>query len=401
MASGSPAYLEDDTEVLVSKATWTLKLSGLLFAGLLLLGRSASYGNVTWTPVYHPPATPLIVVQTPGPPAPKPNQVRTLDPAALNKKSAADEVVVFNSGDGEGHGEGNGQHSTGDHVSGTGDHSTSHSESVKSGAPTSHPTQATHSVQRAHVTKTTETSHANGGSHVSHSGDDGADPGKGDVTRVDNFSKHHDGGDDGDSDAAGSGVTAGGSGHDSANTAGTANESSGSVAQTGESGAGTGHETSGSVAQTGESGAGTGNETSGSVAQTGVSAAPTAVETTASVGGTLVETTESVGLMGAETSGEIGAVSTVTETSGEVGGGVSGTAVETTNEVQRVTTTTGGVTTTASAGAQTPTLANTGGGPLQQPGRLPLGADGFAAGLLVALGAIWLKRRDLFGRWMR
>ena len=55
-----PLY-EDDSDALISKSTWPLKLSGLVFAGLLLIGRSASYGNVTWTPTYHPAASPLIV----------------------------------------------------------------------------------------------------------------------------------------------------------------------------------------------------------------------------------------------------------------------------------------------------------------------------------------------------
>ena len=41
------AYEQDgESDQLISRATWSLKLSGLVFAGLLVLGRSASSGNV-------------------------------------------------------------------------------------------------------------------------------------------------------------------------------------------------------------------------------------------------------------------------------------------------------------------------------------------------------------------
>ena len=97
-----PLY-EDDSDALISKSTWPLKLSGLVFAGLLLIGRSASYGNVTWTPTYHPAASPLIV-QTSSQPRPVPAipNVHTADPAALSKPSTAEEVVAFSAGNAAG-----------------------------------------------------------------------------------------------------------------------------------------------------------------------------------------------------------------------------------------------------------------------------------------------------------
>src|SRR2546423_55665 len=109
----------DSAEVLISKSTWPLKVSGLVFAGLLVLGRSASYGNVTWTPTYHGPGSPLIVQTSGVPAAPAKPILRSADPAALGRQSAADEVVTFhpgNSGDGE-DGEGGG----GDHHSNSGE----------------------------------------------------------------------------------------------------------------------------------------------------------------------------------------------------------------------------------------------------------------------------------------
>src|SRR6202158_4540715 len=104
----NPAYLPDDSEDLISKSTWPLKLSGLVFAGLLVIGRSASYGNVTWTPAYHAASTPLTVQlagsQKPAPVVPSFGSIDGL----MNKASTANEVIAFhpgNSGDG---GEGNG-----------------------------------------------------------------------------------------------------------------------------------------------------------------------------------------------------------------------------------------------------------------------------------------------------
>jgi len=32
---------------------------------------------------------------------------------------------------------------------------------------------------------------------------------------------------------------------------------------------------------------------------------------------------------------------------------------------------------------------------------MPLATDGLAVGLLALVAAAWLKRRELFGRWMR
>src|SRR5712692_3807022 len=105
----NPAYLPDDSEVLISRSTWSLKLSGLVFAGLLVIGRSASYGNVSWTPTFHAAGSPL-VVQLAGSQkrAPEVPKIGSID-AVMNKASAANEVVVFhpgNSDDGEdGHGD--------------------------------------------------------------------------------------------------------------------------------------------------------------------------------------------------------------------------------------------------------------------------------------------------------
>src|ERR1700736_4270754 len=112
VAIRNPVYGEDESDVLISKATWTLKLSGLVFAGLLVIGRSASYGNVTWTPAYHAASSPLVVLvagsQKPAPVVPKLGNVDGL----MSKASAANEVIVFhpgNSGDGQdGNGDGSG-----------------------------------------------------------------------------------------------------------------------------------------------------------------------------------------------------------------------------------------------------------------------------------------------------
>ena len=108
------AYFSGDSEVLISKSTWPLKLSGLLFAGLLVIGRSASYGNVTWTPTFHEASSPLVVElaasRKPAPPMPN---LGSGTPAILTKAAAAEEVVAFhpgNSGDGE---DGNGENGGG------------------------------------------------------------------------------------------------------------------------------------------------------------------------------------------------------------------------------------------------------------------------------------------------
>ncbi len=97
----NPAYEDDDSEPLITKATWPLKVSGLLFAGMLVLGRSASYGNITWTPAHHAATSPLVVVhQTDGssPPPALPKSARLSDLGALSKRTAADEVVTFSPG---------------------------------------------------------------------------------------------------------------------------------------------------------------------------------------------------------------------------------------------------------------------------------------------------------------
>src|SRR5260370_16644812 len=90
----NPAYLPDDSEVLISKAMWTLKVSGLVFAGLLVIGRSASYGNVTWTPAYHAASSPLVVQvagsQKPAPVVPKVGNVDGL----MSKASPPHKVLT-------------------------------------------------------------------------------------------------------------------------------------------------------------------------------------------------------------------------------------------------------------------------------------------------------------------
>src|SRR5256712_11342574 len=106
---------EDPNEVLVSRSTWPLKLSGLVFAGLLVLGRSASYGDVTWTPTYHAASSPLQVLMvgksSPPPNTPVPKSHGNIDPSRAVKRSAAEEVLPFNAGRrGEGR-DGGGHHS--------------------------------------------------------------------------------------------------------------------------------------------------------------------------------------------------------------------------------------------------------------------------------------------------
>ena len=102
------AYLSDDSEVLISKSTWTLKLSGLLFAGLLVIGRSASYGNLTWTPTFHAADSPLVVqLAASKKPAPAMPNLGTGTPAVMTKAAAAEEVVAFHPGNSDG-GDGNG-----------------------------------------------------------------------------------------------------------------------------------------------------------------------------------------------------------------------------------------------------------------------------------------------------
>ncbi|HXN57899.1 MAG TPA: hypothetical protein VN912_04840, partial [Candidatus Angelobacter sp.] len=63
--------------------------------------------------------------------------------------------------------------------------------------------------------------------------------------------------------------------------------------------------------------------------------------------------------------------------------------------------TTSGGGATSGTGAQAATLANTGQALSQQASKSPLGVDGLAIGLLGLVAAAWLKRRELFGRWLR
>ncbi|TMF84638.1 MAG: hypothetical protein E6I07_12295, partial [Chloroflexi bacterium] len=240
---GRHAYGEDDTEALISKSTWSLKLSGLIFAGLLIIGRSASYGNIQWTPTFHPAGTPLTVIETTRPSTPNPAQVpKTLpsvDSAALTKRAAAAEVISFSVGkiadDTEGDSQASGQTGAG------------HTGANSQGSPGSAPQTGTSPA----------------------------------ATNVET------------SGSAGSAASHAGSGN-SENGAATANETSTSAGgqQTGTSAAATQVETSGSAGSAAshagsgnsENGAGTANETSTSLGgqQTGTSAAATQVETSGS-----------------------------------------------------------------------------------------------------------------------
>src|SRR5256712_1353952 len=108
---GAPT--SDDGEVLISRSSWPLRLSGLLFAGLLVVGRAASGGQIVWLPAYHANPTPLIVVinqPKPGTPATPttpalPKSLPGNPAAAISKKSAASEVVTFSPGKNSGSGD--------------------------------------------------------------------------------------------------------------------------------------------------------------------------------------------------------------------------------------------------------------------------------------------------------
>ena len=93
---------DDENDVLISRSTWSLKLSGLIAGVLLVIGRSASYGNITWSPAYHQASTPLmVIVSTKAPTNPLPAIPKTsplADPAAISKRSAASEVITFSPG---------------------------------------------------------------------------------------------------------------------------------------------------------------------------------------------------------------------------------------------------------------------------------------------------------------
>src|SRR5438552_18523701 len=98
------AYEQDgESDQLISKSTWSLKISGLVCGVLLVLGRSASYGNVTWTPVYHAPSSPLVVliVEKPSkalaPPSPK---LPSIDATSPKMRAASEEVATFSAGPG-------------------------------------------------------------------------------------------------------------------------------------------------------------------------------------------------------------------------------------------------------------------------------------------------------------
>src|SRR2546429_209223 len=104
------AYLRDDgSEELFSKSTWALKATGLLFGALLVVGRTASAGNIVWNPTHHSATTPLLVisaaVQKSGQPSRQaPKSPPGSDPAALAKRAAAHEVIAFSPGKDPGEG---------------------------------------------------------------------------------------------------------------------------------------------------------------------------------------------------------------------------------------------------------------------------------------------------------
>ncbi|MEO6797934.1 MAG: hypothetical protein ABI401_05315, partial [Candidatus Dormibacter sp.] len=115
--------VDDETDGLISRSTWSLKLSGLIAGVLLVIGRSASYGNITWAPAYHQASAPLmVIINTNAPAKPLPAIPKTLpsaDPAAISRQSAAVEVITFSPGknatgsdDGEGGGNGDGNGSS-------------------------------------------------------------------------------------------------------------------------------------------------------------------------------------------------------------------------------------------------------------------------------------------------
>jgi hypothetical protein len=116
----NPAYVDDESEVLISRSSWPLKLSGIAFGVLLVLGRSASYGNITWTPTYHSAGSPLIVLinSKPSPSPTVPKTLPSINAAAISKRSAATEVVTFSPGrnatdDGDGDASGSGNSDAG------------------------------------------------------------------------------------------------------------------------------------------------------------------------------------------------------------------------------------------------------------------------------------------------
>ncbi|HEY8677310.1 MAG TPA: hypothetical protein VIN39_01595, partial [Candidatus Dormibacteraeota bacterium] len=94
--------LDDESEALISRSTWSLKLSGLIAGVLLVIGRSASYGNITWTPAFHSASAPLTVIfstsKSPAPAPPIPKTLPGVDPAAISKRSAASEIITFSPG---------------------------------------------------------------------------------------------------------------------------------------------------------------------------------------------------------------------------------------------------------------------------------------------------------------
>src|SRR5260370_36400374 len=98
---GMSAPTSADDEVLISRSTWSLRLSGLLFAGLLVVGRAASGGQIVWLPAFHANPTPLIVIintSTPATPPALPNTLPRDPAAAVSKKSAPAAVIPFSPG---------------------------------------------------------------------------------------------------------------------------------------------------------------------------------------------------------------------------------------------------------------------------------------------------------------
>src|SRR5579864_9142009 len=99
---GSTYSRDDDGDELIARSSWSLRFSGIIAGVLLVIGRSASYGNITWTPFYHQVSSPLVVIEMaskhPAPIPGLPKTVPNIDPALLSKRSAAAEVVTFSPG---------------------------------------------------------------------------------------------------------------------------------------------------------------------------------------------------------------------------------------------------------------------------------------------------------------
>jgi hypothetical protein len=400
-------YEDDGSEDLISRSSWPLRLSGVVFAGLLIVGRSATYGNLTWTPSYHSAPSPLVVVatqqRTQGQPPAVPKPLPGLDPAAFSKRSAAAEVVVFSpghtSGEGEGEGEGNSNaNANHDHDAQASGHGSA-AGTVGQPSQTSAAAQGSgHGSGAGTAGQLSQTSAAAQGS--------GHGSGAGTVGQLSQTS-----------------AAAQGSGHGSgAGTVGQLSQTSAAAQGSGHgSGAGTAGQVSqtsavqgsnGTVEQGGQSAESTVVGSTGSAEHAAVSAESTLQATGASAAVTAVETTGSVQASGAslnagatvnETSGSVGTALPITSGQGvtPIGQGVlplisqtttSGQAVSGGAGVSGATAVRGG----AGAAAQgVGTLANTGGASQEQSLAMVLGL------VLAFLGIVASRPRQLVRRLFR